>query len=339
MTSELAREKLWSRIHLIPLLQAEEDRDLVRRYYANQARERELLGSEMKVYHNDRNSSNDAFPSDPSDTPTDSTTSNHSDNASASASASASTMPPDPYHGQLTFCYPCTTRPPTVPPRHVYLFPTGHINATITSPTHPTDIYAILPTCLTANQVIFRITGRSGVGHQIRFTERERGGSGRRIGEEEFLRGDRKVSDVVPLVGRGAFRMEIIRDEERRRNRVGGGGNGGNEGRGGGAGRNAGRDGGGGNGGNEGRGGGAGRNIGRDGGGNGGNEGRGGGSGRNIGHDGGGNGGNEARGAGGGRNLGRDGGGGWETHRRHRGEGGGGRFERTAPQYGFVWTS
>jgi hypothetical protein len=30
-SSELAREKMWSRIHLIPVLQAEEDRDLVRR--------------------------------------------------------------------------------------------------------------------------------------------------------------------------------------------------------------------------------------------------------------------------------------------------------------------
>ena len=52
--SELAREKMWSRIHLIPLLQAEEDRDLVRRQWADQARERELLGKETKVYHSDR---------------------------------------------------------------------------------------------------------------------------------------------------------------------------------------------------------------------------------------------------------------------------------------------
>ncbi|KAF2971993.1 hypothetical protein GQX73_g1618 [Xylaria multiplex] len=41
--NELAREKMWSRIHLIPLLQAEEDRDLVRRHLADQAREKELL--------------------------------------------------------------------------------------------------------------------------------------------------------------------------------------------------------------------------------------------------------------------------------------------------------
>lgn len=52
--SELAREKMWSRIHLIPLLQAEEDRDQVRRFYAEKAREKELLGGESKVYHSDR---------------------------------------------------------------------------------------------------------------------------------------------------------------------------------------------------------------------------------------------------------------------------------------------
>lgn len=52
--SELAREKMWSRIHLIPLLQAEEDRDQVRRYYADKAREKALLGTETKVYNSDR---------------------------------------------------------------------------------------------------------------------------------------------------------------------------------------------------------------------------------------------------------------------------------------------
>lgn len=52
--SELAREKVWSRIHLIPMLQAEEDRDLVRRHWADQAREKELLGGQSKVYHSDR---------------------------------------------------------------------------------------------------------------------------------------------------------------------------------------------------------------------------------------------------------------------------------------------
>merc|ERR1712169_11278 len=41
--NELRREKVWSRIYLTPLLQAEEDRDQVRRYWADQAREKELL--------------------------------------------------------------------------------------------------------------------------------------------------------------------------------------------------------------------------------------------------------------------------------------------------------
>ena len=50
----MAREKMWSRIHLIPLLQAEEDRDQVRRHLADQARERELLGENTKVYNSDR---------------------------------------------------------------------------------------------------------------------------------------------------------------------------------------------------------------------------------------------------------------------------------------------
>ncbi|KAJ4286194.1 hypothetical protein N0V88_008096 [Collariella sp. IMI 366227] len=52
--NELAREKMWARIHLIPLLQAEEDRDQVRRHLADQAREKELLGENIKVYHSDR---------------------------------------------------------------------------------------------------------------------------------------------------------------------------------------------------------------------------------------------------------------------------------------------
>ena len=52
--SELAREKMWSRIHLIPLLTAEEDRDLVRRHLADQAREKELLGSATSAYNSDR---------------------------------------------------------------------------------------------------------------------------------------------------------------------------------------------------------------------------------------------------------------------------------------------
>ncbi|KAI9676894.1 MAG: hypothetical protein M1817_006733 [Caeruleum heppii] len=52
--NELAREKMWSRIHLIPVLQAEEDRDLVRRHLADRKREKELLGSETSVYHSER---------------------------------------------------------------------------------------------------------------------------------------------------------------------------------------------------------------------------------------------------------------------------------------------
>jgi phosphatidylserine/phosphatidylglycerophosphate/cardiolipin synthase-like enzyme len=45
---------MWARIHLTPLLQAEEDRDQVRRYWADQAREKELLGQNVKVYNTDR---------------------------------------------------------------------------------------------------------------------------------------------------------------------------------------------------------------------------------------------------------------------------------------------
>ncbi|CZT15247.1 related to NADH-ubiquinone oxidoreductase B16.6 subunit [Ramularia collo-cygni] len=52
--NELAREKMWSRIHLIPLLQAEEDRDVVRRHYGQQKMEEELLGKSQSVYHGDR---------------------------------------------------------------------------------------------------------------------------------------------------------------------------------------------------------------------------------------------------------------------------------------------
>lgn len=45
---------MWGRLYLTPLLQAEEDRDQVRRYYADKAREKELLGTEHKVYNSDR---------------------------------------------------------------------------------------------------------------------------------------------------------------------------------------------------------------------------------------------------------------------------------------------
>ncbi|KAK0625172.1 GRIM-19 [Bombardia bombarda] len=52
--NEYGREKMWSRIHLIPALQAEEDRDLVRKHLADQAREKELLGENLRVYNSDR---------------------------------------------------------------------------------------------------------------------------------------------------------------------------------------------------------------------------------------------------------------------------------------------
>lgn len=51
---ELGREKMWGRIHITPLLQAEEDRDQVRRFYADKAREKEFLGSETSIMNNDR---------------------------------------------------------------------------------------------------------------------------------------------------------------------------------------------------------------------------------------------------------------------------------------------
>lgn len=41
--SELKRENLWSRIHLVPLLMAEADRDLYRRTQAANAREAEIM--------------------------------------------------------------------------------------------------------------------------------------------------------------------------------------------------------------------------------------------------------------------------------------------------------
>lgn len=45
---------MWSRIHLIPALQAEEDRDQVRRYLADRAREKELMGENFDVYNSGR---------------------------------------------------------------------------------------------------------------------------------------------------------------------------------------------------------------------------------------------------------------------------------------------
>lgn len=41
--SELKRERAWSRIHLIPLLMAESDRDAYRRNEAQIAREKEIM--------------------------------------------------------------------------------------------------------------------------------------------------------------------------------------------------------------------------------------------------------------------------------------------------------
>jgi len=52
--NEYAREKMWSRIYLIPLLTAETDRDLVRRHLADQQREKELLGASTSPYNSDR---------------------------------------------------------------------------------------------------------------------------------------------------------------------------------------------------------------------------------------------------------------------------------------------
>lgn len=52
--SELQREKMWSRIHIMPLLQAEADRDQVRRHLADKAMEVELMGKETQVYESDR---------------------------------------------------------------------------------------------------------------------------------------------------------------------------------------------------------------------------------------------------------------------------------------------
>ena len=45
---------MWGRIYLIPLLQAEEDRDLVRKHYADLAREKALTGKETSAYNSDR---------------------------------------------------------------------------------------------------------------------------------------------------------------------------------------------------------------------------------------------------------------------------------------------
>lgn len=41
--NELYREKTWARLYLQPVLQAEADRDAVRRHYAQIAREKEIM--------------------------------------------------------------------------------------------------------------------------------------------------------------------------------------------------------------------------------------------------------------------------------------------------------
>lgn len=46
---ELRREKAWARINLVPLLEAENDRDLIRRFEAIKSREQELMGPEWKA--------------------------------------------------------------------------------------------------------------------------------------------------------------------------------------------------------------------------------------------------------------------------------------------------
>ncbi|CAG8477726.1 7052_t:CDS:2 [Ambispora leptoticha] len=58
--SELERENMWSRIHLVPLLQAEQDRDTYRREQAAIKREAEIMKDVPgwkpgeKVYHTKR---------------------------------------------------------------------------------------------------------------------------------------------------------------------------------------------------------------------------------------------------------------------------------------------
>ena len=54
ISRELQREKVWSRIHLVPMLMAEGDRELYRRQQAAVVREREIMkdvpGWEVGVY-------------------------------------------------------------------------------------------------------------------------------------------------------------------------------------------------------------------------------------------------------------------------------------------------
>lgn len=58
--NELYREKTWARLYLQPVLQAEADRDAVRRHYAQIARETEIMknvpgfDAEASVYNDKR---------------------------------------------------------------------------------------------------------------------------------------------------------------------------------------------------------------------------------------------------------------------------------------------
>ncbi|KAH5706847.1 hypothetical protein HBI81_255480 [Parastagonospora nodorum] len=54
MGGELAREKMCARIYLTPVLQAEVQSDQVRKYLADNAREKELLSLEIRIYNSDR---------------------------------------------------------------------------------------------------------------------------------------------------------------------------------------------------------------------------------------------------------------------------------------------
>ncbi|KAJ3226634.1 hypothetical protein HK099_004515 [Clydaea vesicula] len=52
---ELSREKAWARIHLVPLLQAETDRDIVRRLEAAKKREQVIIDNQAPTVKEQRN--------------------------------------------------------------------------------------------------------------------------------------------------------------------------------------------------------------------------------------------------------------------------------------------
>lgn len=58
--SELQRETLWSRIHLVPLLQAEADRELMKQIQENRRRESKIMSGvpgwevDKSVYNDDK---------------------------------------------------------------------------------------------------------------------------------------------------------------------------------------------------------------------------------------------------------------------------------------------